>query len=1174
MSSVAAIIKVADSLIPLPPEAFPKNLSRTVREDSPESMFPILAYDGQNILPTPWGYRSYFATNEKLLQASVARLLTNVKCENIFWYQSVNLDNVLVALASDGIYITNTDIDTAWIKVVDLAAFDTDPLVRNQWTFCTINNYTYIYMQGIDAFYGLVDPARYAEAATPSVITDATVTQVAEHWNVGVIKYIPNFLNMSGQIGIFKAGNRLGFWDSDGSVSWSSALFVEDMKPSVTTLAGFSKFVDVIGTITKIVQHGDGFIIYCTRSIVGVSNNVNEKSKFSGRSILSTTGVLTDRQIVVAQPDSVHYALTSSGLYTIRNYAPEVLATDIIDGLVEYNNYLSLDYIDGRYLFINTINGWQGSVLEFAGTTHSDFDGNEFVFPDVEYPNPEDAKALLENYIEGKNQLIQAAFDDYEPLDDPVHIVPEGKALIPCYDIRPFDSSWVGETFTAVEDGDVDVESKISSGHVYVSNNSFIKALFTTPSYSLKSTEFDKAGEDAATVVQETLTDIKEHFDYQSAWYNALLTSSKYIIIPKQTPIGGALDIVEVYDNEEVDTISYNNHISVNNFKAVVNECRLYWFIDRYTRLDVRARFTGIEEYRASVASAFFGGWSNYTWYYPIPSITPVDFDKYVLFATLTQEYIDEFKALFNSQFGVYPDTYFTIENLAAKDDTANFTTSNQQTRIRASYIIWRLLSDITDVTGFTPTGDILPVETLTLIQDWLQIIGLSETVLNYIAPGYPNLDVNFSVQQLAFNNHFVPADVYFNGNYYSNETTVWRISATSSGGNRTWVVTLINCADLEVVDSTQVSISKFVAEGGSLPNSDPGTERCALSDPGIIEGTFANDSPTDLANKAIRDSLTMLEWADGVAYTKPDSTNVSVIWTSSLRDTWYADKNYIASTINFQRLVGTITYEYDLVSEDSETIIDLLDMEISGWGYEPSGGFSFRKTHSRHSSTECPMPGPAWSVASIPEEINPSFPDFDINSNTTPPYEWEYPNTIPLPVNYWLTKVGSAAPLYPLFTKSLIYDTQLEKWGISNMSFKAICAMAPVNRTDKTIAPKHDYGMIAAVLNEDGSVSTILPKNTESEICYGKIGQYRLGKSKLAYLKCHFKEPFTGSIIVEASKDGRTVDIALTKAADFSNVVSAKFPFTLVGDWFNIKVRGDFTLSHIECYIEGRSRR
>lgn len=1172
MSSVAAIIKVADSLIPLPPEAFPKNLSRTVREDSPESMFPILAYDGQNILPTPWGYRSYFATNEKLLQASVARLLTNVKCENIFWYQSVNLDNVLVALASDGIYITNTDIDTAWIKVVDLAAFDTDPLVRNQWTFCTINNYTYIYMQGIDAFYGLVDPARYAEAATPSVITDATVTQVAEHWNVGVIKYIPNFLNMSGQIGIFKAGNRLGFWDSDGSVSWSSALFVEDMKPSVTTLAGFSKFVDVIGTITKIVQHGDGFIIYCTRSIVGVSNNVNEKSKFSGRSILSTTGVLTDRQIVVAQPDSVHYALTSSGLYTIRNYAPEVLATDIIDGLVEYNNYLSLDYIDGRYLFINTINGWQGSVLEFAGTTHSDFDGNEFVFPDVEYPNPEDAKALLENYIEGKNQLIQAAFDDYEPLDDPVHVVPEGKPLLPCYDIRPFDSSWVGETFTAVEDGDVDVESKISSGHVYVSNNSFIKALFTTPSYSLKSTEFDQAEEDAATVIQDTLTDIKEHFDYQSAWYDALLTSSKFINIPKQTQIGGPLDIVEAYTDEEVDTISYNNHINFNNFKVVVNECRTHLFIDRYSRLDVRAKFTGVEEYRAAVCTIFLNGWAELTWYYPIPALLLEDFDKIALFAMMDQERLDEFKILFEAQIssGFDPDV-FTLTGMASKDTNNTVFPASEQLQVKRAYVLWRILANDEDVVAFAPDGTVLEHDIILALKSWLTAMRLSDTVLVFTPAGYPEISLLAEIHTTLFSQNEVFSRVYFNGNYYSSQTTVWHVRSVTSGGNRTWTTTLINCSDLEVISAAQVRLSNFVTEAVLVTD---GFGKTSLTDPEIIDGTFAVGSPTDDDNIAKRNAMTGDEWLSGSGYVKENESRTNVNWDAALKSAWYTDNGHPTSTISLQRLVGTITYEYDLVSEDAETIIDLLDMEISGWGYVPSGGFSFRKTHARHSSTECPLPGPAWSVSSIPEEINPSFSDYDINSNTVPPYQWEYPSTIPLPVNYWLTQVGSAAPLYPLFTKSLIYDTQLEKWGISNMSFKAICAMAPVNRTDKTIAPKHDYGMIAAVLNEDGSVSTILPKNTESEICYGKIGQYRLGKSTLSYLKCHFKEPFTGSIIVETSKDGRTVAIELTKAADFTNVKSAKFPFTLVGDWFNIKVRGDFTLSHIECYIEGRSRR
>lgn len=1089
MSSQAAVIRVAESLIPLPPEAFPKNLSRTGREDAPETMFPILAYDGQNILPTPWGYRSYFATNEKLLKDSVARLLSNVRCENIFWYQSAQLDNVLVALASDGIYITNTDTDVDWIKVVDLVASDTNPLVRKQWSFCTINNITFMYLQGTSAFYGLVDSARYAEAATPTIITGATVSQVATHWNVGVLSYTPTFLNMAGQLGIFKAGNRLGFWDSDTSVSWSSALYVEDFTPSVTTLAGFSKFVDVVGGITKICQHGDGFIIYCTRSIVGVTNNTNEKSKFSGRAILSNVGVLFDRQIAMAQPDSLHYVLTSSGLYTITNFTPEVIATDILDSLVEANDYLCLDFVDGRYLFINTINGWESAVLEVEAETNEDFDGNKYVFPPVVYPNPEDTSDLVGSYLEGQNQLIQDAFKDFEPVDSPPHIPPEDKVLTPCYDLKKFVSTWAETTYTPDDKGTELLDSKVAFGLTYLLEDLYTYPLVTVNAISSENImPGDFAGDELVGKLNECIEAVSAQLEYQNQWQADNITPREYNFLEG----AGGFDAPRVtWEKQLIERVVRPNCISLEDLKVETNECRHHLYLSQDRLMETLVYLEGYEE--------FVGGLVSF-YHEPIGIGTSI------------------------SEGSVLVPDY--------------------------SYGVAKLTKPMLDL--IQATGDAV------LVNAGLHNLGTRELISRYAlyAPLNPEDNLFQATENILF----------------SNMTD--KHGRPLSAGNALWEMAATGMATKKIDIPFRDSISDFPA--GYV---DDGIRPIKFTIPGFLEVRWNRSTPV----------------FDDTLYIKADDVNNpgKSAWFRVFQlkpDNWvpHETASAIAADLAVPHTKGlsinsgtgtpkvlakfTTTCEMNLLP-NFPAKLTVYDMTLSGFGYYPSGGFSFRKTHNRHSSTSCPVPSAPFG-AKLPVLPTITPPDYDINDQVTPPYQWEYPPFINLPPNYWLTKKGSASPLFPTFIRSLVYDTQLEKWGISNMLFKAISSISPVNRSDKTITPKHDYGMLAAILAPDGSVAIVSPNNTASEITYGKLGQYRLGKTKMAYLKFHFKEKFTGTLIVETSLDGRTVAPELTKAADFTDVLSARFPFTLTGEWFNMKVRGSFTLCHIEAFIEGRSRR
>ena len=64
MSSKSGIINTSNSMLIVDERAFPVNLGRTTKEDAPEGSFRVLAYNGENVLPTALGYRSYFSDTQ------------------------------------------------------------------------------------------------------------------------------------------------------------------------------------------------------------------------------------------------------------------------------------------------------------------------------------------------------------------------------------------------------------------------------------------------------------------------------------------------------------------------------------------------------------------------------------------------------------------------------------------------------------------------------------------------------------------------------------------------------------------------------------------------------------------------------------------------------------------------------------------------------------------------------------------------------------------------------------------------------------------------------------------------------------------------------------------------------------------------------------------------------
>lgn len=317
-------IDVTRTYLPQDPNAFPDSLH--VEDQKEEQRVPVMAIDARNILPTSYGYRSYFGHADHLagdpLEARVDHLLI---------FQSTTRQNVLIALCDSGIWAKVGTAGGAWQHLVTLEDFADTPTIHFDWTYAVIGEELFCYRANGEHFYQI------------GSIVSSPYIQVTERTCA--------FLTMTAQMGIFRAGNRLGFWDSDDSISWSSIDDPADHNPSVETLAGNSKYKEVTGRISMIISHGDGFIIYATRSIVHIRRVADSIYLWNPETILQKAGVAFKEEVAAGAPDTVHYACTSSGIYEITDGVPKLIIPEFHDFLKEKTQPRYVKFLEGRFLF-------------------------------------------------------------------------------------------------------------------------------------------------------------------------------------------------------------------------------------------------------------------------------------------------------------------------------------------------------------------------------------------------------------------------------------------------------------------------------------------------------------------------------------------------------------------------------------------------------------------------------------------------------------------------------------------------------------------------------------------------------------------------------------------------------------------------------------------------------
>lgn len=204
---------------------------------------------------------------------------------------------------------------------------------------------------------------------------DAVVTEECLQIPSGTVQTVtPTFLNMAGQQGIFVAGIRLGFWDAENSISWSSIDDLNDFTPSIETLAGSAIFGAVRGRIQKCLGHGEGFVIYATGSLVFVQQAAEATFQWNPTTLLDNSGIAFSGQCIDATPHTQHFAYTNTGIVKIEEGRLEFILPEFYDMMKGQDLPVTLNMLQGRYLCFEILeDGYLSGDITFTnelvGTT-------------------------------------------------------------------------------------------------------------------------------------------------------------------------------------------------------------------------------------------------------------------------------------------------------------------------------------------------------------------------------------------------------------------------------------------------------------------------------------------------------------------------------------------------------------------------------------------------------------------------------------------------------------------------------------------------------------------------------------------------------------------------------------------------------------------------------------
>lgn len=1054
MSQLVKAIDLSKTYAPVNPNAFPQNLFFAA-SDAPYQPIPVLAFEGYNFMPTHYGYKSYFGATSAL---DVDPLPS--RCDKVLLYQFANYKNILVALCEDGLYVCRGNQSSmSWTKSKSLSV----PSVGDYklWTYCTIANTIYFYRQGHNKVFSI----------SPTGITGDVVTVAEFDCDATDASGVTASILTSDMVGIFRANGRLGLWNTSNGVFWSSFFDLTDFTPSAETLAGFGTFRGVLGRITTILPQGEGFAIYCTKSIIGVRYSQSAEGSLWDATTVSDSGVAFPFQVCHGLTELEHYAWTSTGIKQIGGYNAinrghdyvEVF-TELYDWLKESREPIRLDFLNGRFLCFSVVNP---DYIDATLNTSLGISGAYSV-------------RILANGAAYNNQFTIPATILGDPIGE--HIADQmaagakvgqylrwqaaGSLMVPgrASTINPYDT------------GAVDSSATITAGQA--------SGLLTGGSYTMPTPITFPLAQDlgwrfpgigvlnAGGQIEATLQDFMDAQLLE--WQNyAAIAAANVAVLQAVSPVLGSFAQIGASGrtSAEADTIISNDIASSIAGKTDVSTTSL---TATYTYEDV-AEIPRGQNLVTNTVNDELGVTYSCT------------MDNYYRVA---QTWLRTYRKV---QDGTTP-LYSGFWGLSEPNTGMPF--------------LWNL-AGVSNYSSYT-------------------IPGLSQTLLpdsDVVSTGLPRFRSRATLG--------AAPRLYLYGNTAEELLADWASVKTQYG---------------------LASPPAYVQRQVGTVSSRPYGYRAMLQ--GVTEVVTSGVSSFAWINVSYYAVYSTTEqiWLDDLSFKASVTTNIN-LWAFEGDSQAGNNLGYLsASTSN-----SLTTYRVEVKTDKSltlypETQAAYTSVEMTAdedkltWGSvtthnptAPVGGVSFPSTAG------------AVPVSSFTEAV----PAVDL---TYPP-------------STFLLQDSSIGPIYPTYTGLYCFDTALKKWGKGKLSFTALLDYQPVNQAVGSVSYTN-FGMDAGMLNSSGLVYLFTQTPSDSYIRYGKIGYDRKGYSHSAELRIQFANPSTGSIILDSSSDGRTLDLGLSTSQSITSALLTTLWLNQSGRWHTVKITGQFDLSGMEFRGSTRGRR
>ncbi len=1204
MTQQVKVIDLTKSYIPGDPNAYPDTLHFTAREDQPDPSGPVLMYEGYNFLPTSYGYRSYFGSDSVQNVAALTK-----PCDEIITFQSKTYENAQIAFCSDGLYQAKAG-ETVWTKILSLPDDYTTSGTYRQYTWCIIENNLYIYRQG------------YAKVVK---ISDSLV--LTEH--------VPSFLNMSGQMGIFRGNGRLCFWDSENSVAWSSALDLFDLTPSIENMVGNSIFLGVLGRIVNIIPHGEGFVIYATRSIVGITYSTTGTQVWNASTITSAGGITHPKAACLGKGNEEHFAYTTVGIVTIghfnalsRNYAMEFILPELFDYLKESRDPVYLQCHAARYLYFSVINpNYIYGITSFTDVAVADLRG-----PVIKIDTSKWSSLAGNPYISPK--------ETYQLLDS-FFIEPTG-SVSPAVDRTATthkESRWMATMLLPNMDFRAAQKDLFSGLNCAYKSRAYALPVAPTAANFFPAIDFHCNQHSSGGI---------NGGGYQSwntwAYYltsqinaNALIIQSDNVSVPaaKERSVFTRLYSQELQGQEtgggSCTDLIYNFMSGVAEYRDFLkkHEQAIRDFAVYLLNMSVHTRYVYSDS-----GTVVFGtpSISTSAWYIP-KAVGHVYADmvqgdalnqaSVALNYTSTQYLkIQQLNSSVNKVSAVLTDVSATPARYRCRAFASGYGQYSEKT-----YDHIPTIQDLMDYFGDPGLGAWTTSGGATYVVDYNYGV-TPDMTFSQIANG---ISTNCIVRNVA------------TGAYGLGTFTMALCYDDSGNGLNTdpWIwPNYVPSMTAEMLQDIQDNpyLLNFTGVAPNFPAGQPYQLQMAMENIALRPaGVYQFPSRKTGLNYTLEAVPLTSEWSvDGRKFYIKGKVKAVVggaMYSNVVLAILYTNQIY-KNTIEDTASIVISEVGFLTVPTANRDVLQLLFTETDRDTVTNNGLDGYSRVNDKHFFTPAfTNPGenlaltfPAMANAVIWKDPNISFPytiqqcipwdffkagsvasivhgidptlitkgllldipmplgpiDYLVANYVCYGYtgDWDGFVTIDLsdftyPGTTYTLQDGVPVPAYPTLTGSLVFDLQLKKWGKQAANFKALLQLTPINATDSGAITTTQFGMDSGVLAAADSTIRMFAVATAAGFCrWGKIGLHRLGFTEMLEVTFNFRTKSTGTITVDGSIDARDIELDIQHEETFTDVRQHVVKCHVAAVWHTISIRGKFDLQYLEFRAIMASRR